>query len=104
MTAPASGGTLDADAVAEVLAAVPSVRLHEGSAVGTHLPGRRVSGVRLRDDAVEIHAAVVYPTTVAQAAQAIRDALSALPLAHVDVTIDDVVLPGDDTSPEVEHE
>lgn len=102
MTAPASGGTLDADAVAAVLATVPSVRLHEGSVVGTHLPGRRVAGVRLSDDAVEIHAAVVYPTTVEEGAQAIRDALSTLPLARVDVTIDDVVLPGDDPSPEVE--
>jgi hypothetical protein len=90
------GAAPSADAVAAVLAAVPSVRLHEGSAVGTHLPGRRVHGVRVHDGGVEVHAAVVYPTTVDQAAQAIRDALSALPVGRVDVTIDDVVLPGGD--------
>ena len=96
MSAAPTGGAPSADAVVEALAAVPSVRLHEGSAVGTHLPGRRVHGVRVGDGGVEVHAAVVYPTTVDQAAEAIRAALSALPVDRVDVTIDDVVLPDDD--------
>lgn len=97
MTVGPTGGAPSADAVAEILAAVPSVRLHEGSVVGTHLPGRRVHGVRVGDGDVEIHAAVVYPTTVDEAAEAIRAALSALPVGRVDVTIDDVVLPDDQT-------
>lgn len=101
---------LDADAVAAAVGSVPSVRLHEGSAVGTHLPGRRISGVRVRGTDVDIHAALVYPATVEEAAAAVRSALTVLPVGRVDVTIDDVVLPEDDDhppsqgpSPEVPH-
>jgi len=103
---------LDVDAVAAAVAGVPSVRLHEGSAVGTHMPGRRVSGVRLRGTDLEIHVALVHPTTVEQAAAAVRSALTVLPVGRVDVTIDDVILPEDDDhndtpsrgpSPEVPH-
>lgn len=105
---PGPNATVDADLVVARLQAVPLVRLHEGSAVGTHLPGRRVSGIRLRDRSVEVHAAVVYPATVQQAAAAVRDALAALPFERVDVTIDDVVLPAnpaaDEPDQEVPHE
>ena len=87
---------LDVDAVAAAVGSVPSVRLHEGSVVGTHMPGRRVSGVRLRGTDVDIHAALVYPATVEEAAAAVRSALTVLPVGRVDVTIDDVVLPEDD--------
>ncbi|HZI98040.1 MAG TPA: hypothetical protein VFD41_11010 [Actinomycetales bacterium] len=109
---PGTQPDLSADAVAAVVGDVPSVRLHEGSAAGTHLPGRRVSGVRMRGRDVEIHAAVVYPTTVEEAAVAVRLALAVLPVGRVDVTIDDVVLPEDDDptdgpsqglTPEVPH-
>ncbi|MCK6210708.1 hypothetical protein KZX45_09165 [Georgenia sp. EYE_87] len=87
-----SGPVPDPDAVAAAVRAVPSVRLHEGSAVGTHLPGRRISGIRVRTDRVEVHAAVVYPATVDEAARDIRAALAGLTRSPVDVTIDDVVV------------
>lgn len=87
------GLTLTADAVAAVVGQVPQVRLHEGSVASTHLPGRSVSGVRLRGADVEVHVAVVYPTSVAVAAEAVRTALARLPVGRVDVRIDDVVLP-----------
>ena len=87
---------LDVDAVAAAVRRVPSVRLHEGSAVATHLPGRRVSGIRLRGTDVNIHAGLVYPATVQEAAAAVRSALTVLPVGRVDVTIDDVFLPEDD--------
>lgn len=90
-----------ADAVAQAVGRVPTVRLHERSAVGTHLPGRRVPGVRLQDDGVEVHVAAVWPTPVAEAADAVRAALQPLAFGSVDVVIDDVVLPGElDESPE----
>lgn len=96
-----------AEAIASVVRAVPEVRLHEASTVGTHLPGRRVPGVRVRGSEVEVHAAVVYPTTVEAAAAAVRAALAPFRLSTVDVVIDDVVLPEDHPAPgarsEVSH-
>jgi len=84
-----------ADAVAQAVGRVSMVRLHEQSAVGTHLPGRRVAGVRLRNDGVEVHVAAVWPTPAAEAADAVRAALLPLDLGSVDVVIDDIVLSGD---------
>jgi hypothetical protein len=91
---------LTAEAVAEAVGGVPVVRLHERSAAGTHLAGRRVHGVRVHGQDVEVHVATVWPTTVAEAADAVRAALAPLPIGTVDVTIDDIVLPDDDDSPE----
>lgn len=96
-----------AEAVADAVRAVPEVRLHESSMVGTHLPGRRVPGIRLHDDDVEVHVAVVYPTPVQVAARAVRSALGGLAQGHVDVVIEDVVHPDDSPeqgTPEVHHE
>ena len=96
-----------AEAVADAVRRVPEVRLQEGSAVGTHLPGRRVPGVRLQQDGVEVHVAVVYPTPVDTAARAVRTALAGLARGRVDVVIEDVVHPDDSTdrgTPEVHHE
>ncbi|EYR62390.1 hypothetical protein N866_08970 [Actinotalea ferrariae CF5-4] len=84
------------DAIADALGGVPVVRLHQGSAAGTHLPGRRVHGVRVHDAGVEVHVAAVWPATVAEAADAVRAALAPLAPGRVDVTIDDVVLDDDD--------
>lgn len=91
-----SGSTsVTADAVASALAAVPQVRLHATGPVATHLPGRRVGGVRLTDLEAEVHVAVVYPTTVDDAAAAVRAALAPLGLRRVDVVVADVVHPED---------
>jgi len=84
-----------AEAVADAVRGVPDVRLHESSAVGTHMPGRRVPGVRLKGDDVEVHVSVVYPTPVDTAARAVRAALAGLVSGRVDVVIDDVVHPDD---------
>ncbi|WP_225752800.1 hypothetical protein [Actinotalea sp. Marseille-Q4924] len=98
MSDDARGAQPAADAVADALGRVPSVRLHQGSAAGTHLPGRRVHGVRVHDAGVEVHVAAVWPTTVEEAAQAVRAALAPLVTGRVDVTIDDVVLDDDPRS------
>lgn len=100
---------LTAEAVAAAVGRVPGVRLHEQSVVGTHLAGRRIAGVRVHGRDVEVHVATIWPTTVQDAAAAVRAALAPLPVDKVDVAIDDVVLPGDDndddspegTTPEV---
>lgn len=87
-----------AEAVADAVRGVPEVRLHEASVIGTHLPGRRVPGVRIQGDDVEVHVAVVYPTPIEVAARAVRTALAGLTRGRVDVVVDDLVHPDD--SPE----
>ena len=87
---------LDPQAVAAAVAAVPTVRLPKESAVGTHLPGRRIPGVRVHGRDVEVHVAAVWPTPVGEVAAAVRSALVPLGAGNVDVVVEDVVLPGDD--------
>lgn len=84
-----------ADDVVEALRDLDEVRLHEQSVVGTHLPGRRVPGVRLTGQDAEVHVAVVHPTTVEEAAEKVRAALGGLPLGSVHVVVEDLVLPDD---------
>lgn len=90
---------VDADTVAGALADVPGVRLHPVAAAATHLPGRRVGGVRLTQHGAEtdaeVHVVVAYPTTVADAASVVREALAPLGLSRVDVVVEDVVRPED---------
>lgn len=90
---------IDPEAVASALDALPGVRLHPGAAAATHLPGRRVGGVRLTDRGpavdAEVHVTVVFPTTVTEAAEAVRAALAPLGLGRVDVVVADVVRPED---------
>jgi hypothetical protein len=88
---------LTADAVAAAVGTVSVVRMHDGSTAATYLPGRRVPGVRIDGQDVEVHAAVVFPTTVTEAADAIRAALRSLTPGRVDVVIDDVVVFDDTT-------
>ena len=91
-------GAPDAGALADAARACPSVVDVTGGAldeVATHLPGRRVPGVRITDDAVEIHvvasmAAESLPTVGEEVRARLR------PLAagrRVDVYIDDVAQP-----------
>lgn len=87
--------TLDpADVVAAAALAVPGVAgLHAGtfSEVGTYLPGRRVDGVRLRDDVAEVHVVLTWGVDVRATADAIREALAPLTGTPVDVCVEDVV-------------
>jgi hypothetical protein len=96
-------GASPAEAVADAVSACPGVvRLGTASAVevATYLPGRRVHGVRLRDDAVEVHVVARPGTVLPELADAIRRAVTAVvPAPTVDVYIDDL-----DTEPEGETE
>lgn len=87
------------DAVAERAAACASVaRLSAGPVgeVATYLPGRRVPGVRLRGDRIEIHVVAKWGVRIADVAADVRTGLR--PLAAgvpVDVYVDDVEVPGE---------
>lgn len=83
-----------ADLVATAVVSVPGVAgLHTGSfgEVATYLPGRRVNGVRLREDATEVHVTLVYGTPVLETAEKVRTAVASLVPTPVEVTIEDIV-------------
>ncbi|MGP4058723.1 hypothetical protein ACTWP6_28510 [Mycobacterium sp. 4D054] len=83
-----------ADLLAAAVLAVPGVAaLHPGmfGEVGTYLPGRRVAGIRITDNVVDVHIVVVFGVAVRDTAAAVRATVSALhPGAEVNVTVEDV--------------
>ncbi|MBP2390548.1 Asp23/Gls24 family envelope stress response protein [Aeromicrobium fastidiosum] len=85
-----------AEAVASAVLAVPGVNaLHAGvfGEVATYLPGRRITGVRLGDDACEVHVVLDWGTPVLQTADAVRVAVEPLVDGPVDVTVQDIAAP-----------
>jgi hypothetical protein len=92
----------DADAIAEAVRTLPSVAALGGGLsahVATYLPGRRVPGVRVADDVVEVHVTARYGVPLHDLATAVR-AAAALHAAGrpVDVTICDVDLDAPDVA------
>lgn len=86
-----------ADLVAAAALSVPGVAgLHTGSfgEVATYLPGRRVNGVRLREEATEVHVTLVYGVPVLVTAEKVRSAVTALVATPVEVSIEDIVPAG----------
>jgi len=82
-----------ADAVAALVLAVPGVaRLHPGrfGEVATYLPGRRVTGVKLTDDRVEVHVVVAYDEPIRALAQQIHTAVAAVVAVPVQVFVEDL--------------
>lgn len=89
-------GTVDeqADRIAAAVLGVSGVAgLHAGmfGEVATYLPGRRVTGVRLAADAVDVHVSVLIDAPIRATAGAIRRAVAPLTRLPVDVTVEDVV-------------
>ena len=84
-----------ADRIATAVLAVPGVAaLHAGmfGEVATYLPGRRVAGIRIDADAVEVHVSILLDTPIRATAAAIRRAVAPLTAASaVDVFVEDVV-------------
>ncbi len=83
-----------ADRIAAAVLAVPGVAgLHAGSfgEVATYLPGRRVTGVRIGRDAVDVHVSVGIDVPIRPTAAAIRRAVAALSALPINVTVEDVV-------------
>lgn len=93
---PPGAPTSDSERVADAVRAVPGVvGLHAG-AVGeavTLLPGRRVAGVRLTDEATEVHVAVEHGRPVREVADAVRAATRTVLDRPVTVVVEDVVTP-----------
>lgn len=84
----------DAERIAAVVTDVAGVAaLHGGmfGEVATYLPGRRVSGIRISDDRVDVHVSLAQNAPVRATATAIQRAVAAITDLPVDVTIEDVV-------------
>ena len=82
-----------AEAVAAAVLAVPGVvRLHGGrfGELGTYLPGRRVTGVRLDDEGTEVHIVVSDLVPVPETAARVRRAVSAIAPMPVRVHVEDI--------------
>lgn len=96
--ADAIGGGADAppetaDEVAALVLRVPGVsRLHAGAfgEAATYLPGRRVTGIKVGDDVVEVHVAVANGAPIRITAQQIHAAVAGVVAAPVHVFVDDV--------------
>ncbi|HEV2888101.1 MAG TPA: hypothetical protein VGX49_14410 [Jatrophihabitans sp.] len=101
MTSPA-GPTLvdgiDIDAVAAAVRGCPAVDDLDGGPLGgavTYLPGRRVPGIRIADDRIEVHVRGVWDQPVSLVAGQIRDALATLNGGRIiDVVLTDIAEPG----------
>lgn len=82
-----------AEAVAAAVLAVPGVvRLHGGrfGELGTYLPGRRVTGVRIDDEGTEVHVVVSGPDPVPETGARIQRAVSAIAPMPVRVHVEDI--------------
>ena len=82
-----------ADDIAALVLAVPDVvRRHAGrfGEVATYLPGRRVTGVKLSDDTVEVHVVVAARAPIRETAQLIHAAVATLVATQVHVFVEDV--------------
>ncbi|OLR91838.1 hypothetical protein [Actinokineospora bangkokensis] len=76
-----TGPRLDPDVIAAAVRAAPGVAdLHGGrfGEVATLLPGRRVTGVRVRPDEVTVSVVGRYPATVAEIGTDVRAAVGPL--------------------------
>jgi hypothetical protein len=85
-----------ADQIAALVLAVPGVlELHPGrfGEVATYLPGRRVSGIKLGADVVEVHVVAAFDTPLRAVAQQIHAAVAAVVTAPVQVFIEDLTAP-----------
>ena len=86
---------VDVDAVAAAVTACPSVAHLAGGGltgqVATYLPGRRVEGVRVTEDAVEVHLATRWDVPIPQAAAEVRAAVAPLVGGRpITVAVDDI--------------
>lgn len=82
-----------AEAVAAAVLAVPGVvRLHGGrfGTLGTYLPGRRVTGVRIDDEGTEVHIVVSDVAPVPDTAGRVQRAVSAIAPMPVRVHVEDI--------------
>ncbi|WP_235523353.1 hypothetical protein [Cellulomonas sp. Root485] len=82
-----------AEVVAAAVLAVPGVvALHGGrfGGLGTYLPGRRVTGVRIDDEGTEVHVVVSDLAPVPETAARVQRAVSAVAPMPVRVHVEDI--------------
>ena len=82
-----------AEVVAAAVLGVPGVvRLHGGrfGELGTYLPGRRVTGVRIDDEGTEVHVVVTDHVPVHATAARVQRAVSAIAPMPVRVHVEDI--------------
>ncbi|MEU7813304.1 hypothetical protein [Pseudonocardia sp. NPDC049154] len=94
----------DVDLIAAAVTSCPLVAgLHPGTygEVATYLPGRRLPGIRIGTDAIEIHVtAYLAAASMLQVAAHVRTAVAPWAAGRpVDVVIEDLRLPGDEPEP-----
>jgi hypothetical protein len=95
---PALVDGVDVDAVAAAVRSCPAVDDLDGGLLGgvaTYLPGRRVPGIRIDDDRIEVHVRGVWDQPVGQIADQIRGVLATLNGGRIiDVVLTDIAEPG----------
>lgn len=94
MPADPTDGTTVADRVAAAVLAVPGVHaLHAGVSgeVATYLPGRRVDGVRVREDRCAVHVTLTWGSPILESTDRVRAAAAEHVAGPVDVVVEDVV-------------
>jgi hypothetical protein len=88
---------IDVDAVAAAVRGCPAVDDLDSGPLGgaaTYLPGRRVPGIRIGSDRIEVHVRSVWDQPVGTVAGQIRQALASLAGGRViDVLLTDIALP-----------
>src|SRR4051794_12076620 len=88
----------DVDAIAAAVVQSPFVAALSGG-IETYLPGRRVAGVRIGPDEVEVHVVARWDSAVPDLAADVRRAVSAAADGRcVAVHIDDIEVPSADVS------
>ena len=108
MTQPEPVGMLvdgvDIDAVHAAVAACPGVaRVGSGSlaSLTTYLPGRRVPGIRINPDSVELEVTAEWGSPIASLSRDVHAAVVGLVNdRRVDITIADIVLPDEPLLPD----
>ena len=95
VTIGASPTTLPEQVEAVVLALPGVVRLDGGrfGGLGTYLPGRRVTGIRIDDEGTEVHIVVDGSEPVRATAGRVQRAVSAIAPMPVNVHVEDIDLP-----------
>ncbi|MDA2892529.1 Asp23/Gls24 family envelope stress response protein [Mycolicibacterium sp. BiH015] len=85
-----------ADTIDAIVRAVPGVAdLHSGmfGEIATHLPGRRVVGIRIGEGVIDVHITAWAGTPVRETAAAVRSAVATeFPGVAVDVTVEAVAM------------
>jgi uncharacterized alkaline shock family protein YloU len=89
------GDESDLDRVAAAVLAVPSVvRLTSGlGAAATFLPGRRIDGLRMTPDELEVHIVARYGVNLPDLAAEVRARVQGIVGGRVSVFVEDVELP-----------